>query len=67
MAGPNAVWLRTPVELKGENLSTVADFSVGEDFMCPLCWGGARRICRPHNRSIPSSRWKRRRGTGRNG
>ena len=39
MAGPNAVWLRTPVELKGENLSTIADFSVGGDCV-PLCWGG---------------------------
>jgi GH15 family glucan-1,4-alpha-glucosidase len=40
VAGPDAAWLRTPVELRGENLSTVADFSVGEGFHVPfvLVW-----------------------------
>ena len=40
MAGPNSVYLRTPVEVRGENLSTVADFSVGEGFQVPfvLVW-----------------------------
>src|SRR5215203_4408943 len=40
VAGPDAVWLRTPVELRGENSSTVADFSVGEGFHVPfvLVW-----------------------------
>jgi GH15 family glucan-1,4-alpha-glucosidase len=40
VAGPDAVWLRTPVDLRGENLSTVADFSVGEGFHAPfvLVW-----------------------------
>src|SRR4029450_10615902 len=40
VAGPDAVWLRTPVELRGENSSTVADFSVGEGFQVPfvLVW-----------------------------
>jgi GH15 family glucan-1,4-alpha-glucosidase len=40
IAGPDAVWLRTPVEVRGENLATVADFSVGENFHAPfvLTW-----------------------------
>ncbi|KAA0112240.1 glycoside hydrolase family 15 protein [Mycolicibacterium sp. P1-5] len=28
IAGPDAVWLRTPVQLRGENLTTVAEFEV---------------------------------------
>lgn len=28
IAGPDAVWLRTPVETRGEHLTTVADFNV---------------------------------------
>jgi GH15 family glucan-1,4-alpha-glucosidase len=40
VAGPDAVWLRTPVDVRGEDLSTVADFSVGEGFQAPfvLTW-----------------------------
>jgi GH15 family glucan-1,4-alpha-glucosidase len=40
MAGPDAVWLRTPVEHRGESSSTVADFSAGEGFHVPfvLVW-----------------------------
>ncbi|MEU7820745.1 glycoside hydrolase family 15 protein [Catellatospora sp. NPDC049133] len=40
IAGPDAVWLRTPVALHGENLATVADFSVGAGFHVPfvLTW-----------------------------
>jgi GH15 family glucan-1,4-alpha-glucosidase len=40
VAGPDAVWLHTPVEFRGENSSTVADFSVGEGFQVPfvLVW-----------------------------
>ena len=40
VAGPDAVWLRTPVAVRGENLATVADFSVGEGVHVPfvLTW-----------------------------
>jgi GH15 family glucan-1,4-alpha-glucosidase len=40
VAGPNAVWLRTPVEFRDESQATVADFSVGEGFAVPfvLTW-----------------------------
>jgi GH15 family glucan-1,4-alpha-glucosidase len=40
IAGPDAVWLRTPVAMHGENLATVADFSVGAGFHVPfvLTW-----------------------------
>ncbi|MEV6600185.1 glycoside hydrolase family 15 protein [Actinoplanes sp. NPDC051346] len=31
VAGPDAVWLRTPVETHGENMATRADFTVGPD------------------------------------
>ncbi len=40
VAGPDAVWLRTPVHVHGQNMSTVAEFSVGEGFSAPfvLTW-----------------------------
>lgn len=40
VAGPDAVWLRTPVATEGHNASTVADFTVSEGFMVPfvLTW-----------------------------
>ena len=40
VAGPDAVWLRTPVDVRGENFTTVAEFSVGEGFHAPfvLTW-----------------------------
>jgi GH15 family glucan-1,4-alpha-glucosidase len=40
VAGPDAVWLRTPVQVHGRDLATVADFSVGEGFAAPfvLTW-----------------------------
>lgn len=41
VAGPDAVALRTPVQLEeGEQTTTVADFSVGEGFQVPfvLTW-----------------------------
>jgi GH15 family glucan-1,4-alpha-glucosidase len=40
VAGPDAVWLRTPVETYGENLATHADFTVGPGEKAPfvLTW-----------------------------
>jgi GH15 family glucan-1,4-alpha-glucosidase len=40
VAGPDAVWLRTPVVVHGEDLASVAEFSVGEGFNAPfvLTW-----------------------------
>ncbi|BCJ45735.1 glucoamylase [Actinoplanes ianthinogenes] len=40
VAGPDAAWLRTPVDLRGENLTTKADFSVraGERVPFVLTW-----------------------------
>jgi len=40
IAGPDSVWLRTPVPVHGENLSTVADFTVAEGERVPfiLTW-----------------------------
>jgi GH15 family glucan-1,4-alpha-glucosidase len=40
VAGPDAVWLRTPVPTRGENLSTRADFTVGPGDRVPfvLTW-----------------------------
>src|SRR6201995_700948 len=39
-AGPDAAWLRTPVETRGENLATRADFTVraGESVPFTLTW-----------------------------
>ncbi|MBV1856241.1 glycoside hydrolase family 15 protein [Catellatospora tritici] len=40
VAGPDAVYLRTPVDVHGENLATVADFTVAEGERVPfvLTW-----------------------------
>ncbi len=40
VAGPNAAWLRTPVETRGEDFSTVAEFAVAEGDRVPfvLTW-----------------------------
>src|SRR6266508_2800594 len=40
VAGPDSVWLRTPVETSGENFTTVAEFEVGEGDLVPfmLTW-----------------------------
>ncbi len=45
VAGPDAVELHTPVELKGENYRTVSEFSVGEGASVPfaLCWHPSHR------------------------
>jgi GH15 family glucan-1,4-alpha-glucosidase len=40
VAGPDAVWLRTPIAVYGQNMTTVAAFSVGEGSYAPfvLTW-----------------------------
>src|SRR6266540_3573763 len=40
IAGPDSVWLRTPVPVHGENLTTVAEFSIAEGERVPfmLTW-----------------------------
>ncbi len=46
VAGPDAVELHAPVELKGEEFRTVAEFSVGEGASLPfaLCWHPSHRV-----------------------
>src|SRR4029077_2656069 len=46
IAGPSLVVLRTPVELKGEDLSTTADFSIsgGERVPFVLTFGQSHRL-----------------------
>jgi GH15 family glucan-1,4-alpha-glucosidase len=43
VAGPDALYLRTEVDTRGENLRTVADFTVreGEDIPFTLTWGAS--------------------------
>lgn len=36
IAGPDAVWLRTPVRMQGQGLTTVADFTVAEGQRIPF-------------------------------
>jgi GH15 family glucan-1,4-alpha-glucosidase len=45
IAGPDSVWLRTPVPVRGENWSTVADFTVTEGQRVPfmLTWHASHR------------------------
>ena len=40
IAGPDSVWLRTPVPVRGENLTTVAEFTIAEGERVPfmLTW-----------------------------
>jgi GH15 family glucan-1,4-alpha-glucosidase len=40
VSGPNLVWLKTPVDLRGKNFRTVAEFTVaaGERVPFTLCW-----------------------------
>jgi GH15 family glucan-1,4-alpha-glucosidase len=45
IAGPDSVWLRTPVPVRGENLTTLADFTVAEGERVPfmLTWHASHR------------------------
>jgi len=45
IAGPDSVWLRTPVPVRGENLTTLADFTVAEGERAPfiLTWHASHR------------------------
>ena len=45
IAGPDSVWLRTPVPVRGENWSTLADFTVTEGQRVPfmLTWHASHR------------------------
>jgi GH15 family glucan-1,4-alpha-glucosidase len=36
IAGPDSIWLRTPVETRGEDLTTTAEFEVGEGERVPF-------------------------------
>jgi GH15 family glucan-1,4-alpha-glucosidase len=44
-AGPDSCWLRTPVETRGEDLATVAEFAIGEGERMPfvLTWQESHR------------------------
>src|ERR671924_450247 len=45
IAGPDSVWLRTPVAVHGENLTTVAEFTITEGERLPfmLTWHASHR------------------------
>jgi len=45
IAGPDSVWLRTPVPVHGENLTTVAEFTIAEGERVPfmLTWHASHR------------------------
>jgi GH15 family glucan-1,4-alpha-glucosidase len=45
IAGPDSVWLRTPVPVRGENWTTLADFTVAEGERVPfmLTWHASHR------------------------
>jgi GH15 family glucan-1,4-alpha-glucosidase len=45
IAGPDSVWLRTPVPVRGENWTTLADFTVAEGERIPfmLTWHASHR------------------------
>jgi GH15 family glucan-1,4-alpha-glucosidase len=45
IAGPDSIWLRTPVPVRGENWTTLADFTVAEGERAPfmLTWHASHR------------------------
>ncbi|HEX6677220.1 MAG TPA: glycoside hydrolase family 15 protein [Actinomycetes bacterium] len=66
VAGPDSVWLRTPVETSGENLTTVAEFEVAEGDVVPfmLTWHlshrPAPRVIDPVKAIREAEKWWRR-------
>jgi GH15 family glucan-1,4-alpha-glucosidase len=50
VAGPDSVWLRTPVPVRGENWTTLADFTVAEGERVPfmLTWHASHRPAPRH-------------------
>ena len=59
IAGPDMVVLRTPVHLRGENLTTVGEFTVGEGDRVPFVLSyGPSHLPRAGSRSTPTPRCK---------
>jgi hypothetical protein len=67
IAGPERLVLRTPVELYGEDLKTMGEFTVdaGEPFLS--CFPTDSRFKAYRRRSIRSMRWRARQRSGANG
>jgi GH15 family glucan-1,4-alpha-glucosidase len=53
IAGPDALYLRTSVETRGEGFTTVADFSVSEGQRVPFLLGWHQSHDRPHDTLDP--------------
>ncbi|MGK5682544.1 glycoside hydrolase family 15 protein [Actinoplanes sp. URMC 104] len=65
VAGPDAVWLRTPAELRGENMSTHADFTVraGDRVPFVLTWSPSHLPAPPsldavHQLGVTEGYWR---------
>ena len=56
IAGPDMVVLRTPVHMRGENMTTVGEFTVGEGDRVPFVLSYGPRISRCRKRSRPMRR-----------
>ncbi len=67
ICGQDMTVLRTPVETRGEDLTTVADFEVGEGETVPFVLTYGPRICRCPSRSIPRRRCRRPKISGPSG
>ena len=67
IAGPDALELHTPVELRGEDFTTVAEFSVGAGASVPFVLAIAPRTGRARRPATGTRAWMRRSGSGRNG
>jgi GH15 family glucan-1,4-alpha-glucosidase len=65
VAGPDAVTLRSPIETRGEGLTTVAEFAVGAGESVPfvltwhLSYGRAPRAIEPHGAVAATEAWWR--------
>ena len=66
IAGPDALELRTPVELHGENFTTVAEFSVGAGATVPFTLA-YHRSYRPRQRATATRASSRRSASGPTG
>jgi hypothetical protein len=67
IAGPDALVLRTPVDVDGENLTTVSEFTSEREIASPSFSPGSPRTSGRRSRSTPSRRYGTRRRSGARG
>ncbi len=67
IAGPDGLILRTPIETRGKDLTTVAEFTVQKGDAFRLCSRGSPRMKIRRRRSMPSTHCVTQRNIGETG